>query len=262
MPDDLLRFLVDDEAGLGLAVGYDDVVRVGPGMLHRIFIIPVVRAELGHGVAVNPVRSLDAGSTGHLPGGVLEHGFLEIVIEGHFVEVIAEAIIPDDLVVLVHFEDVVVVQRRTGGQRVPVVFGSGEQVREYQNIFVGFEQHVLSRAVVAGGAAVNLIVMVHTGERNVTDDLAVKITDGEVGRHGVAVGTADHFRFLTGGSHNVAALEDLGGMFQFADVLPFLDDIAVHVDEHATFAGCFHAEHSEAAPAFFRLVDRCSVRKD
>ena len=261
VPDDLLCLLVDDEAGLGLAVGNDDVVRMGPGVLHRIFIIPVVRAELGHGVAVDPVSGLDARGTGHLPGRVLEHGGLELVVKGHFVKMIAEAVIPDDLVVLVHFKDVIVVQRRTRGERVAVVFGRGEQMGKHQNVLIRLEKHFLRGAVVAGGAAVHLVVVVHARERNIAHDLAVKIADGKVGGMRVAVSTAFHFRLLAGSAHDVTALEDLGGMLQFADVLPFLDHIAVHVDEHTALSGRFHAEHGEAAPALFRFVNGGAVGK-
>ncbi len=229
------------------------------GILHRIFIIPVVRSELGQGVAVDPVRRLDAGGTSHLPGRVLEHGGFELVVERHFVEVIAEAVIPDNLVVLVHFKDVVIIQRRTRGQRVAVVFRRGEQVRKHQNILIRFVKNFLRGAVVAGGAAVHLVVVVHARKRNIAHDLAVKIADGKVGGMGITVGAAFHFRLLAGSAHDIAALEDLGGMLQLADVLPLLHHIAVHVDEHTALTFGFHTEHGKAAPAFFRFVNGSAV---
>ena len=231
------------------------------GVLDRVFGVPVVGTEFGHGVAVNPVGGLHARGAGHLPSGELAHGFLEGVVEGHFVKVIGEQIIPDHIIVLVHFEDVVVIEGGLGGEGVAVLFRRGEQVREHQDVLVGLEQHVHGGRVVTHGVAGHLVVVVHAGERDVAHDLAVEVADGQVGGHGVTVGAALHVGLLAGGAHDVAALQNLGGMFQFADVLPFFDDVAVHVDQHATLTGGFHAEHGKAALAFFRLINGGAVRK-
>ena len=115
--------------------------------------------------------------------------------------------------------------------------------------------------IVAHGIALELEIVMHARLGDTAHDLAVEVRHHEVGGVIQAPDAALLLRAGTMGTGQVAALENLGGMFGLADVLPLMDHVAVHVDEDRALAQHLGAEDRKAVPALLRLVGGGPVRE-
>jgi len=180
LPDDLTGLLLNDEVGIGLAAGNDDVFGIEDRILFRVLVPPFVRAEIGRGVDMYPVASLPTRGAGHGIGGELVHGLLEVQGELHFIEVFGGHPFPDHVAGGVHFDEVVVVQFL-----VRDVLVVGELVGQNQDVaLVVVKRH--ARDMVTDGVALELVVVVQAGTGDLAHDLVVPVHDHQVGGGGIA----------------------------------------------------------------------------
>ena len=252
LPHDVAGGLLDDQNDVGVAAVDDEVV----GMETLVArVVPLVRAEHGHGIGVDPVARDVAVAEPGVVVGIAVHEVARDGVEAQFLKMIGHFPFPDDVAVPVHFVDHVVEQELVGN------FGHADVlVREDQRVAaVGLGFH--AGHVIAHGVAFALIVVVLAGHPlgflarvldvfglvELPDDVAVPVHLHEVGLvlkavFGIAFAKA---------AHDVAAGEHL--VREALQTFPHPHFIAVHVDEQsAAFGGL---KDGVTAPAFFGVIN-------